>query len=1177
MRQMQEFDSSASASVQPHNVVRVGGGKVEEEEGKKRSKFAEMRASEKKKLKSKEEPIVLKAVVSERQTNSDQVHAPVGTANLSFPPVLKLDPDAVMKGATKKKSLFAQQVAKDTKQHTSTIEEMDTWVPSTCKRDWGSESKILAPMSSVLSAKDIQDIHEANASMLDSRTEEQLAQDREELLKSTDPTIIQFLMSRRQKATGEQKRNPEVKKKEVIPNVEGSKLSKYVHMDRLEKEKVEWMEDLPPNEEESEEPPSNFSARFDLKGDLLPFDSKDIPVNAGLHHHGEEPGRPGYTLDELLTLCRSSNAQQKSLAIQALTGVIRNAKRGRYDSCFGNVNIFKTLLDADLVTLLRISLDDHPTPGLVYNTLNCLAETLDNTVDEVVLDLYFFQSACLGYVQPCLRTALSTDKAFQTEQSELKDFEVMQADVILALVARMSILDRLAYLMTDMVPENKPITSPVLRVLTAMARHSMTVANMIAKHSNLLDLLVTICLNQSKDSKEASTHVLKLMRVLMSWGRNLAAFLAQKYDLGPKLMRYMSEVENGSLVHPPLAIEAARVWTVSLRYGLHLDWIVYFHSVLMEQAVFMHGQIENMLEKNPSEAYFRFMNGSLQMINAAIYCVDAQQQNLSWPFINGLLEPLEGCLKMCAARINSAAIKPYFLDYVASLLNVFCSYFKVYPNKPDYSPDQLVPLVDRMAQYVSGHLLNYSQTVLAKKALESSMYCSKNYKDGRRRDPDNMLSMGSVTFKGPHIYNEVPFNFLASLLDFCCTTLTIKGPHDGIQLSKFLKDPLVEEYVTLIVSGGSTKARSNWFFKPEVNFIRLLIKSSTMVQQGLNASQTWHLALVALTHCQVGEEHQAQWLMANVVFHASYVDPVLVASKVLDLSLNEDSVLVRKDLNLPYLLKLYESHIFTKEGLTKSAALWTPKPSQTHSLTIDSRGETILPPTDWQYLPVLSLYELRRKNNKEDTKADAVEVDKVYNCLLWVYLADTSIGQFSNRRTCLRYTRLATVFLASSDLFLEGRIRQLTETCLKDSLATCPTPPVFDTVPGIDSFLDFYKELVNQFAAVSYGDSLFATIIMVPLTIKNSWQHKSVLWIDNRDALRNMHICGLPKPLTIDQFCPETNQDIMQAYLGALASKAVVKERNPLLYSIAERNIQLYSSTHAAFKQQVSNLLPQFW
>ena len=76
--------------------------------------------------------------------------------------------------------------------------------------------------------------------------------------------------------------------------------------------------------------PDTFSARFDFSGQLMPFRSEDIPVRtSGLHHHGEEPDRPGYTLEELLTLARSTYPQQRCLAFDTLTNVIDNHKQGR--------------------------------------------------------------------------------------------------------------------------------------------------------------------------------------------------------------------------------------------------------------------------------------------------------------------------------------------------------------------------------------------------------------------------------------------------------------------------------------------------------------------------------------------------------------------------------------------------------------------------------------------------------------------------------------------------------------------------------------------------------------------------------------------------------------------------------------------------------------------------------
>ena len=49
----------------------------------------------------------------------------------------------------------------------------------------------------------------------------------------------------------------------------------------------------------------------------------DIPVYLGLHHHGKDPSSPGYTLEELFILARSSFLQQRVLALQVLAKIMR--------------------------------------------------------------------------------------------------------------------------------------------------------------------------------------------------------------------------------------------------------------------------------------------------------------------------------------------------------------------------------------------------------------------------------------------------------------------------------------------------------------------------------------------------------------------------------------------------------------------------------------------------------------------------------------------------------------------------------------------------------------------------------------------------------------------------------------------------------------------------------------
>ena len=166
----------------------------------------------------------------------------------------------------------------------------------------------------------------------------------------------------------------------------------------------------------------------------MPYDSDEIDTNAGLHHHGDEPHRPGYTLGELMTLARSSNAQQASVAIQTLANVIKNERHGRFISCFDRTNILTELLDADLTSVLRIALDNHHSEVILDAAVQALSEILYVEIEENTLDFNFFQTTYNGYLQPSLYSKLADDKDFKEEATELKDIQIIKADLVLGLL-----------------------------------------------------------------------------------------------------------------------------------------------------------------------------------------------------------------------------------------------------------------------------------------------------------------------------------------------------------------------------------------------------------------------------------------------------------------------------------------------------------------------------------------------------------------------------------------------------------------------------------------------------------------------------------------------------------------------------------------------------------------------
>ncbi|RUS22425.1 hypothetical protein BC937DRAFT_89241 [Endogone sp. FLAS-F59071] len=108
-----------------------------------------------------------------------------------------------------------------------------------------------------------------------------------------------------------------------------------------EPEKLEWMGVKLP----SSNPISNTSSqptlspaadtspaahpRFDFTGAVLD-PTTTIPVYKGLHHHGDDPDLPGYTLPELFHLMRSQIPSQRVIALNTVARVLGKIRRGDY-------------------------------------------------------------------------------------------------------------------------------------------------------------------------------------------------------------------------------------------------------------------------------------------------------------------------------------------------------------------------------------------------------------------------------------------------------------------------------------------------------------------------------------------------------------------------------------------------------------------------------------------------------------------------------------------------------------------------------------------------------------------------------------------------------------------------------------------------------------------------------
>lgn len=100
--------------------------------------------------------------------------------------------------------------------------------------------------------------------------------------------------------------------------------------------KLSWMQPSSSDDTRSPYHPSHLALpaaalRFNFRGQMLPPNlSRQIPVSAGLHHHGDAPEAAGYTIPELAHLARSSNASQRCIAFQTAGRILYRLGIGEF-------------------------------------------------------------------------------------------------------------------------------------------------------------------------------------------------------------------------------------------------------------------------------------------------------------------------------------------------------------------------------------------------------------------------------------------------------------------------------------------------------------------------------------------------------------------------------------------------------------------------------------------------------------------------------------------------------------------------------------------------------------------------------------------------------------------------------------------------------------------------------
>uniref|UniRef100_A0A8C1DFN6 RNA polymerase II associated protein 1 n=1 Tax=Cyprinus carpio carpio TaxID=630221 RepID=A0A8C1DFN6_CYPCA len=1147
--------------------------------------------------------------IIERDTSAVPVSLPCITGT-AFPKVLhRSGQERALRG---RKSIFARQIAaqrakkedvqslngsgtRDRSSASRHVENMETEQPESDVMDRVGGPVLLTGQGLGIanSAMETMKIHEENQSKLQTMSQSEILEEQRKLLAQLDPRLVEFVRSRKpQRTPGSESASGLVQREdflnEPLPNSTSPELDhtieaqesqrdtmeddeedenqlvlpikpqkEWLHMDKVESEKLEWTRDLPAPRKQSTK--KAMQARFDFAGTLIP-PTKDLPTHLGLHHHGEEPELAGYSLQELFLLSRSQLNQQRNLAVSTLANVLAKARAGEYISSLKG-SVLSSLLDAGLLFLLRFSLDDS-VEGVMSAAVHALRALLVSSDDEECLDNAF--PWLLGMATfPLLPTAQEdeddegldeTIKETAREKEEKKtDHDVASQDVVKGFL-KMQGLPRLRYIL-EVVRPSPRVVLDILEVLIRIARHSTAAATQILACPRLMNTVISEFLpcSWAPATSQALSSLyglpvalaMKLLRVLASAGRHACARILNSLGGKELLSRFVVVEPSEMLLETGEALrcstEALRLFAVAASYGQACNLYTFICVLLILD---------------------------MALICFAL-CIDSAQGTecpppppVVWSHVTGLqptvISSLKGFVRALdgPAQMSSALILlPSYLLYIEAYYSQLCVQVGIYKKKE----------------------IRLKASVAPDKS--SSMICNPGLSAAGGEVVPSLPGLGcsrlktSSTMAGPNTPLSLP-TALLYLLN------TITSIHKGLT-KKFshliLSDSVLSYLRSCIGAMPSVSHMSAWILHHEHHLLYLLLRlAHKLVTVAKHAALFHQVSLALVSWLLPGSEYLAHELMSVMTFSHCLlpegVDGETEVAALAELQLKDRTspavgALLRDALqHLPSIRGCYLTHLAHLESsvLSSRDRYLGRTPFVSSHLLPELTGPSL--PTDWPFLPLISLYErmgLSAGGEQQVESLPAGSVQSVTHCLQWLLVLESWREQaLTVVPPVAKLARLACVFLCSSDLFLERPVQELTWALFRGLTrpAQLEALDLGSPPPGLASFHDLYSALLAQYEAVSFGDPLFGCFMLLPLQRRYSVTMRLAVFGEHVGMLRSLGVSLQQLPIPLEKFTSpmEDSLPLLRLYFRALVTGVLKRNWCPVLYAVAVAHLNAF-------------------
>ncbi|XP_018415570.1 PREDICTED: RNA polymerase II-associated protein 1 [Nanorana parkeri] len=804
--------------------------------------------------------------------------------------------------------------------------------------------------------EEAQRIHEENVNKLKALSEEEILQERQRLLSQLDPKLVAFLKSKskdpdtqRYSNIGDTTSGPQsvsyessgsatqAQATKEIPEAEEENLTalsvddlpvkpqkEWVHMNTMEFEKLEWIKDLPQTRQKKTK--KGMQARFSLKGDLIP-PNEEIPTHMGLHHHGEEAERAGYSLQELFHLSRSQFIQQRTLSLQVLGHIVKKAKQGEFASVLKG-SVLRLLLDAGFLFLLRFAIDDN-IDTVISASGGTFHALLVSPEDEEYLDMTFswYQGAKVFPFLPNQEEEdeddedIVEDSGFaegdqrKAKEENKSDPEVARYDAIKGLL-KTKFLHRLRYILEVRRPP-PPVVQNILEILTRVARHSAAACSQLLNCPRLIETIVREFLPmqwsvpmETVDLAPTSLHgvpcsaAMKFLRVLASSSCHSAARLLHTFEMKSRLSRFaVQEPKELPLLREEaerLSTETFRLWAIVAGYGQACDIYRELYLAVIRILQSLPSMIASCIGNFSSAAlsiqraaavitllsHVTQTAGCAAELEAQLHSapVDSEPQipppAVSWDNVTGLLPIVEGCLRRCLQEVGNASAWDLLQPLTLTSINFLASYYQAASRQPSLNTVLCNEEMEKLTESVLLPLLNQPSVKSMWDLLRScSAVCNPLTCSPLPESVSSIVTLSCAGGKPPLSLpgKKSPFPLLTAVLNLVCSICNI---HKGL-VSKFsfiLEYKGLHDYL-LKTSESPTPAvtpSSNWLLRHEYHFqhfiLSLMYKAASLSLEQSQFGSIFHsVSLTLLSRFLPGSEHLAHKILTTLAFNPVFI------------------------------------------------------------------------------------------------------------------------------------------------------------------------------------------------------------------------------------------------------------------------------------------------------------------